>query len=140
MGDAVGPDESISELVWKFRELCDQYDGWPVFYQVDKEYLSVYLDQGLNLLKIGEEARVPLQEFAIEGQHKSLRTNRNKLVKSGLSFEIVSREKVPSIMPRLRAISDAWMAEKSASEKGFSLGFFLDAYLVRYPCAVVKSG
>ena len=140
MGDPVGSDESISDLVWKFRELCDQYDGWPVFYQVDKEHLSVYLEQGLTTLKIGEEAYVPIQDFSIEGQHKSLRTNRNKLAKSGLSFEIIDRVNVPSIMPRLRSISDAWMSEKQASEKGFSLGFFSEEYLKRYPCAVVKSG
>lgn len=140
MGDPVGSEESISDLVWKFRELCDQYDGWPVFYQVDKEHLSSYLDQGLTLLKIGEEACVPIQDFSIEGQHKSLRTNRNKLAKSGLSFEIVDRVNVPSIMLRLRSISDAWMSEKHATEKGFSLGFFSEEYLKRYPCAVVKSG
>jgi phosphatidylglycerol lysyltransferase len=140
MGDPVGSDKSISDLVWKFRELCDEYDGWPVFYQVDKEHLSVYLEQGLTLLKIGEEACVPIQDFSIEGQHKSLRANRNKLAKSGLSFEIVDRENFPNIMPRLRSISDAWMSEKRASEKGFSLGFFSEEYLKRYPCAVVKSG
>ena len=140
MGDPVGPEASISNMVWKFRELCDEYDGWPVFYQVDKDYLSAYLDQGLTLLKIGEEARVPLQQFSIEGQHKSLRTNRNKLAKSGLSFAIVEREWVPSIMPRLQAISNAWLSEKNATEKGFSLGFFAEEYLRRYPCAVVKSG
>jgi len=140
MGDPVGSDESISDLVWKFRELCDEYDGWPVFYQVDKEHLSSYLDQGLTLLKIGEEACVPIQDFSIEGQHKSLRTNRNKLAKLGLSFEIVDRVNVSSIMPRLRSISDAWMSEKRAAEKGFSLGFFSEEYLNRYPCAVVKSG
>ena len=140
MGDPVGPEESISELVWKFRELCDEYDGWPVFYQVDKDYLPAYLDQGLTLLKIGEEARVPLEKFSIDGQHKTLRSNRNKLAKSGLSFEVVQRELVPGIMPRLQSISNAWLSEKNASEKGFSLGFFSEEYLKRYPCAVVKNG
>lgn len=140
MGDPVGSDESISDLVWKFRELCDQYDGWPVFYQVDKEHLSVYLEQGLTPLKIGEEAYVPIQDFSIEGQHKSLRANRNKLAKSGLSFEIVDQANVLNIMPRLRSISDAWLSEKHAAEKGFSLGFFSEEYLKRYPCAVVKNG
>jgi phosphatidylglycerol lysyltransferase len=34
-------------------------------------------------------------------------------------------------------VSDAWLAEKQGVEKGFSLGFFDDDYLKRYPCAVV---
>ena len=138
MGDPLGPVAEHAELVWKFREACDLYDAKPVFYQVDKECLSLYLDQGLTLVKIGEEARVPLSEFSLEGQHKSLRSNRNKLSKSGCVFEVVSKESVPELLPRLREISDAWLGEKNAAEKGFSLGFFSDEYLLNFPMAVVK--
>ncbi len=138
MGDPVGSNDQFAELVWKFRETCDRYDGWPVFYQVDKELLSVYLDQGLTLLKIGEEAHVPLSQFSLEGQHRGLRTNRHKLQKAGYCFEVLSQSEVPELLPRLREISDAWLSEKHASEKGFSLGFFSEGYLSRYPFAVVK--
>ena len=63
-----GRSQERAELVWGFRELVDQYDGWPVFYQVDEECLPIYLDQGLTLLKLGEEARVPLEDFSLEGR------------------------------------------------------------------------
>lgn len=138
MGDPVGCKEQFSELIWSFRETCDRYDGWPVFYQVDKEFLTLYLDQGLALLKLGEEAQVPIQEFSLEGQHKSLRTNRNKLLKAGLTFEVLPKAGVPEQLTRLRDISDQWLAKKNASEKGFSLGFFSEEYMRRFPCAVVK--
>ncbi len=138
MGDPVGLSDQFAELIWKFRETCDRYDGWPVFYQVDKEYLSFYLDQGLTLLKIGEEAQVSLQQFSLEGQHRNLRTNRNKLQKSGCHFEVILQEDLPGVLTRLREISDIWLSEKHASEKGFSLGYFSEAYLKRYPCAVIK--
>ncbi len=138
MGDPVGCNDQFAELVWKFRETCDRYDGWPVFYQVDKELLSVYLDHGLTLLKIGEEAHVPLSQFSLEWQHKGLRTNRHKLQKAGYCFEVLSQGELQALLPRLREISDAWLSEKHASEKGFSLGFFSEGYLSRYPFAVVK--
>ena len=41
-------------------------------------------------------------------------------------------------MRELRAVSDEWLAEKSAAEKGFSLGYFDDAYLLRFPVAVIE--
>ncbi len=138
MGDPVAPIESMSELVWRFREACDEYDGWPVFYQVDKENLSIYVEQGLTILKIGEEARVRLADFSLEGQHKSLRSNRNKLARAGLSFEIIDRANTKAILPQLRVISDSWLMEKKAKEKGFSLGFFSEDYLNRFPCAVIR--
>ena len=67
MGDPVGPQEEAAELAWKFRQLCDRYGGWTVFYEVGTENLSVYLDLGLTLFKIGEEARVRLETFSLEG-------------------------------------------------------------------------
>ncbi len=141
LGDPIGPHRQWPDLVWKFRELCDRYDGRPVFYQVDMEQLSVYVDQGLTLLKIGEEARISMPDFDLEGSHrKGLRATRSKIQKLGCSFEIVPVEQVPGIIPRLREISDAWLAEKDSSEKGFSLGFFDEDYLHRFPCAVVKQG
>ncbi len=58
MGDPVGPPEVRAALVWAFREACDRYAARPVFYQVGVEDLPNYLDAGLSLAKIGEEARV----------------------------------------------------------------------------------
>ena len=37
-----------------------------------------------------------------------------------------------------KEISDQWLASKSGSEKGFSMGFFSETYLDRYPMAVVR--
>jgi lysylphosphatidylglycerol synthetase-like protein (DUF2156 family) len=33
MGDPVGAIAERTELVWRFRELCDHYDVHPVFYE-----------------------------------------------------------------------------------------------------------
>jgi phosphatidylglycerol lysyltransferase len=139
MGDPVGPEEEWDEVIWQFREECDRYDAWPVFYQVAPERLTLYLDQGYSLLKLGEEARVEVSKFTLEGGgRKGLRSNRNKLQKEGCTFEIVPRDEVPSLFPVLRAISDAWLGEKKGAEKGFSLGFFDEAWLRRFPCALVR--
>jgi phosphatidylglycerol lysyltransferase len=139
MGDPVGPPAAQAELVWKFRELVDRYDGWPVFYQVGEQHLSMYLDQGLTLLKLGEEARVPLTTFGLEGsRRKGLRQTYNRGQREHLECLVVPREAVADWLPVLRAISDAWLANKHTSEKGFSLGFFNAAYLMRAPIAVVR--
>ena len=41
------------------------------------------------------------------------------------------------VLPQLRAVSDHWLGHKTA-EKGFSLGFFNEQYLLRYPIAVIE--
>ncbi|SFS07153.1 phosphatidylglycerol lysyltransferase [Dyella sp. OK004] len=142
MGDPVGEDdEARRELVWTFREQCERAGGWPLFYQVRPEDLDLYLEVGMNLLKIGEEARVRLDTFNLDGKSKKvLRNTVNKLTRDGLRMEIVPAEAVPALLPRLKLISDAWMRDKGVREKGFSLGSFDPYYLARTPMAVVWQG
>jgi len=139
MGDPVGRDDRArQELVWTFRERCERAGGWPVFYQVHPDDLDLYLEVGMSLLKIGEEARVRLEQFNLDGKSKKvLRNTVNKLVREGMRVEIVPQEQVPALLPQLKSISDAWLREKRAREKGFSLGAFDERYLSRTPMAVV---
>ena len=139
MGDPVGPEETWNELLWQFREACDRYDSWPVFYQVEAESLPLYLDHGFSMLKLGEEARVRVPEFSLEGgSRKGLRQNRSRFQKESFTLEILPAGGVAPLLPELKSISDAWLAEKHAAEKRFSLGFFDETYLQRFPCAVIR--
>src|SRR6185437_8946044 len=142
MGDPVGDDEDARrELVWSLMEQCERAGGWPVFYQVSPADLDLYLDVGMNLLKIGEEARVPLDDFNLDGKSKkTLRGTLNKLEREGLRLEVIPADAVPPLLPRLKEISDAWLADKRAREKRFSLGAFDQEYLARTPMALVWQG
>ncbi|WP_333677341.1 bifunctional lysylphosphatidylglycerol flippase/synthetase MprF [Dyella sp.] len=139
MGDPVGRDDRArQELVWTFRERCERGGGWPVFYQVTPDDLDLYLEVGMSLLKIGEEARVRLEQFSLDGKSKKvLRNTVNKLARDGVRMEIVPQAQVPALLPQLKPISDAWLREKRVREKGFSLGAFDERYLARTPMAVV---
>jgi phosphatidylglycerol lysyltransferase len=142
MGDPVGEDEDARrELVWTFREQCERAGGWPLFYQVRPQDLDLYLEVGMNLLKIGEEARVKLDGFNLDGKSKKvLRNTINKLTREGMRLQIVPADEVGALIPRLKPISDAWMRDKGVREKGFSLGTFDPAYLARTPMALVWKG
>ena len=139
MGDPVGNDDAARrELVWMFLDQCERAGGWPVFYQVSPEDLDLYLEVGMSLLKIGEEARVRLATFNLDGKSKkTLRGTVNKLARDGLRLEIVPAVEVGPLLPRLKQISDAWMLDKRVREKRFSLGAFEPLYLVRTPMALV---
>ena len=50
LGDPVAATpEARTELAWGFRELCDDHDRRPVFYQVTEENLALFIDMGLSL-------------------------------------------------------------------------------------------
>lgn len=139
MGDPIGPPELGEELAWEFLEDCDGMAVSPVFYQVTPERLPLYVDLGLNLSKLGEEARVPLESFSLEGAPRAdLRQAHRRAIRDGATFEMVARSDVPAILPELRAVSDAWLAAKNAAEKRFSLGFFEERYISYFDVGVVR--
>jgi phosphatidylglycerol lysyltransferase len=139
MGDPIGPPELGESLAWEFLEDCDSMAVSPVFYQVTPDRLPLYVDLGLNLSKLGEEARVPLENFSLEGPARAdLRQAQRRAVRDGAAFEMVSRSDVPATLPELRAVSDSWLAAKNTAEKRFSLGFFDERYVAHFDVGVVR--
>jgi phosphatidylglycerol lysyltransferase len=139
MGDPVGPPERASELLWSFRELADQHGGWPVFYQASVARLPMYLDLGLSLMKLGEEARVDLKTFTLEGKAGyEWRYVDRKATKEGLEISIVPAADAVALYPELKRVSDAWMGSRKSREKGFSLGFWSENYLRHFDIATAR--
>ena len=139
VSDPIGQPAAFKTILRLFQEHADHHGAKAVFYKVSADLLTHYLDLGLSLYKLGEEARVSLPSFSLQGkQHDKQRGRRNKFSKMGYRFEILTGLAAADAMPCLRRISDAWMASKNTREKGFSLGFFAEHYLRRTDIAVIK--
>jgi phosphatidylglycerol lysyltransferase len=139
LGDPIGERAGQEELVWRFRELSDRHGGWTVFYQISADQLPLYIDLGLAVMKLGEEARVRLTDFSLEGSARAeLRTQRRRAERDGASFQVLRPEQLPPLLPKLRAISDTWLEEKAVAEKSFSVGAFNEGYISHFPVAVVS--
>ncbi|HEY8311031.1 MAG TPA: phosphatidylglycerol lysyltransferase domain-containing protein, partial [Gemmatimonadaceae bacterium] len=142
LGDPISSPNDATELIRDFIRLVDQHGGWAVFYKVAPKLLYLYLDHGLDVVKLGEEARVSLTDFSLEGStRKNLRRVWRKVVDDGYSFEMIQPADIPPILSELRAISDEWLRHKKTREKAFSLGAFSERYVLHYPVGVArKSG
>jgi phosphatidylglycerol lysyltransferase len=141
LGDPVGPRASAEPLVKRFLEHADDYEGIPVFYQTTGEWLPRYADFGLTFAKLGEEARVPLSGFTLDGggTAKTLRATVRRVLKDGGAFRLVEPAALtPRLMDELRTVSNEWLADRATAEKGFSLGFFDEPYLARFPIALIE--
>jgi phosphatidylglycerol lysyltransferase len=139
MGDPVGDPTEFERLVWEFRERADKVAAQVAFYEIGIEQIPLYLDLGLSLIKLGQQALIPLESFGLEGKKRqNLRSAINKYQREGFVFDIVPAAQVHEILPQLKMISDEWLKEKNAKEKKFSLGFFNEEYLKHCDIAVVK--
>lgn len=139
LGDPVGPPECIASLVRLFLERADDFGGTPVFYEARGDYLHHYADFGLTFVKLGEEARVDLSRFTLDGGAGAKRRHLlHRLDREGAAFRVAPAEEAPLLLDALEAVSNDWIAHKAAAEKGFSLGFFDRDYVSRFPIGLVE--
>lgn len=139
MGDPVGPIERRRCLIRRFLERVDDYDGTPAFYEIGHEGLHHYADFGLTFVKLGEEAIVDLTTFSLEGGAGArARQTARRLERDGGTFRVLAPREIGAHLAALRRVSDDWLAQKAAAEKGFSLGFFDEAYLQRFPVGIIE--
>ncbi|WP_417267496.1 bifunctional lysylphosphatidylglycerol flippase/synthetase MprF [Celeribacter baekdonensis] len=139
LGDPVGPETEAHDLAWAFFEQAQRANGRPVFYEVSETYLPLWIEMGLSLHKIGEEAVVVLKDFSLSGsKFKTMRAAYNKKQREGLVLEMLSPPHSDAVFTEIEAISTAWLSGKTGREKGFSVGRFDRAYLDHFPLAVIR--
>jgi phosphatidylglycerol lysyltransferase len=137
--DPVGPREEWSELVWRLVELADANGGRAAFYQVRADSLPLYLDAGLKIMKLGEEAIIRLSEFALEGSKRTgLRYALKRGERDGLTLEILTPEETQRNLGTLSAISQAWLETRRAREKGFSVAAFAPHFIAAQSTALLR--
>jgi phosphatidylglycerol lysyltransferase len=137
--DPVGPRREWPGLIAHFVALAHAHGGRAAFYQVRPEALPLYLDAGLKLLKLGEEACISLEEFALEGpQRTNLRYALKRGERDGLRAEVIGPADLPALQPQLRKISDAWLQGRQRGEKSFSVAAFEAEYLAAQSVILVR--
>lgn len=137
--DPVGPVALWPELIWRFVETARAAGGRAAFYETTPEQLSLYADAGLRFYKLGEEARVDLATFDLKGSARAGQRNvLSRGAREALEVDILAPDAVSPLMGRLREISDAWLAERGAAEKRFSLGAFDPPFVLGSRVAVMR--
>ncbi|AXF14498.1 hypothetical protein CUJ87_08850 [Paraburkholderia caledonica] len=137
--DPVGPREEWAGLISKFVALAHAHGGRAAFYQVRANALPLYLDAGLSLMKLGEEAHVVLDDFDLKGSHRAhLRYALKRGERDGFTVEVIDQANVPASLETLRGISNGWLNSRDAREKSFSVAAFTDEYLAAQSVMLVR--
>ncbi|MBZ0263761.1 phosphatidylglycerol lysyltransferase domain-containing protein [bacterium] len=139
LGPPVGKTEEWMPLLHSFLKICETRNFHPVFLNVESS-IADYLPEShsYNLLKIGEDAIISLDEFNIESpENRRLRRSHRRGNNDGLLFQVISAENVLQLFPVLQQISSNWVNDSPLGEMGFTLGRFEVEYMQHFPIAVV---
>ena len=116
-------------------------DRRPLFYQISLDWIPLLHDRGYHFFKLGEEAHVHLERLTCEGHAGKLtRQILRRAERDGVSFRIMQPPEIARRLDELAAVSNDWLRGKQLAERQFSIGYFDDDYMRRFPCAVVESG
>lgn len=137
--DPVGPVEDWQELIKRFVAMAASHGGRAAFYQVRPETLRHYLDAGLSVMKLGEEACVQVATFELKGRAAAhLRYALKRGVRDGLTFQLLSPHQMAPVVDNLADISAEWLRSRRTVEKGFSIAAFEPGYLGSQMIALVR--
>jgi phosphatidylglycerol lysyltransferase len=137
--DPVGPTQDWPELIARFIALAHAHGGRAAFYQVRPDALPLYLNVGLKLMKLGEEACINLPSFGLEGSQRTrLRYAVKRGERDGLSAEVFGPDQIPALLPTLRAVSDAWLRQRGMREKTFSVASFDADYVAAQSIMLIR--
>jgi phosphatidylglycerol lysyltransferase len=120
-------------------DLAGELDRRPVFYQISLDWIPHLHDRGYDFFKLGEEAQVRLDRMTLEGHRgKMNRQVLRRAERDGVRFRILAPEQIEERLPEFLSVSRDWLTAKRVVERQFSVGFFDEAYLRRFRCAVIE--
>lgn len=134
LGDPIGDENDIPELISNFAEHCYTNDWRPAWYQVSGRWMELFSTMHWVAIKIGEDAIVPLSELSFSGKSwQDIRTALNRLPREGYSavwYDLSKDER--GWLPALTDISTNWLHRQHGEEKVFSLGSWETAQRFSY--------
>ena len=138
LGDPVGPYVEMEELIWKFKKMARQKKGLPAFFNTTDDNLHFYGESGFNFYKIGEEAKVSLENYPQNKKNdEKLSGLAARMLAQGFTFKVFPKSLNSAVLKEAAAISAEWLRTMKIKEPGFIIGYYDHEYLRNFPIAAL---
>ncbi|WP_437918784.1 phosphatidylglycerol lysyltransferase domain-containing protein [Sphingobacterium sp. LRF_L2] len=127
LGEPVCTDDQqiIQQVIAEFERFCFDNGLKTAYYKIAEDRLSIFQSIGKKALPLGQEARLHLPSFSLEGkERKSLRNALNALQKKGYSAVVHAAPIKDGLLQKLKHVSDEWLTSMERKEIIFSSGMF----------------
>jgi phosphatidylglycerol lysyltransferase len=89
LGDPIGPFARWRDLLCQLATEATSGRGWPVFFGIGGAVARLCSKLGFAVRRLGEQAIVPLEQFAIEQLSPELQETHRQILGLGCQFEVV---------------------------------------------------
>ncbi|MGY3775711.1 bifunctional lysylphosphatidylglycerol flippase/synthetase MprF [Helcococcus sueciensis] len=126
-------EDAIEELI-----IFAQKNKMDVFFSgIKGNVIEDFVSQGFELMKIGEDAVVNLDNFSLAGKkYKIMRRSLNYMDTVNYKFEVIYPPFNKDTMNQLKTVSDEWLGKRK--EMQFSIGAFKEDYIQKAPVFIIK--
>lgn len=127
LADPIGAPAERAKIIRGFQRFCRKQDWTPLFYCLHAEHRTLYEAAGLITFKVGEDARISLENFTLDGgKFQNLRTAGNRARKENMKFAWYDSASGidHGLEAQMKLVSDQWLAAKHGGEMTFDLGAF----------------
>ena len=126
IGDPIGPVQELPLVLTEFLGFWRTRHKPVAFWQAREELLELYRQQGLHILKIGEDTIIDVQNFTLKGgKMANIRTSARRAEKAGVHVIFYEGAVISADhREQMARIYQDWLTRKGGSEMGFSMGRF----------------
>ncbi len=118
-------DISMTEILRDFDIFCRENGLRTIYYRIPDSSRELYESIEKKILPIGEEARLNLETWTMEGSNRrALRNIVSKLSRHDYSFRVHPAPQSSAFLQQLQSVSEEWLKDKQRKEIVFSQGLF----------------
>jgi phosphatidylglycerol lysyltransferase len=136
LGDPVGPSNDLPTTLLAFCDFCTVNDWGFALYQTSPDPLPAYRSLGFKTLKLGDDARVDLQQFDVKKTSKGVRSGVSKIERLGIEARWVEAPLDDDTVRQLTEVATDWQQIPGRRERHFALGQFNPDYVRSNPALI----
>jgi len=116
---------TMAEIIHGFDNYCRENSLRTIYYRIPEGNKDTYVSLDKKILSIGEEARLNLENWTMEGSNRrALRNIVSKISRLGYTFQVNPAPQSAVFLQQLQSVSNEWLKDKHRSELVFSQGLF----------------
>lgn len=139
LGDPIGPGGDAEETIKGFAFHCRRNDWLPAFYFATETYVEHYEEAGFDVMAVGREAIVDVNDFEQNGDSIESPTAAEVALQHGHRAGVSMPPHPPELLEELRLINDEWMTVVRGESDALLLSHFDRTQVAQSPIIMTQT-